>query len=93
MARRSHVQRRHKQPAQLLGPKGVRGRPSGASAGAPQLGSAATPLASLLDLRSQAKAFAAGVSEIELKVLEATNEDKWGPHGNDMKGGCEQVEA
>lgn len=34
----------------------------------------------------QAKAFAAGVTEIELKVLEATNEDKWGPHGNDMKG-------
>jgi hypothetical protein len=34
----------------------------------------------------QAKALAQGISEIELKVLEATNSDKWGPHGNDMKG-------
>jgi hypothetical protein len=34
----------------------------------------------------QAKALAQGISEIELKVLEATNADKWGPHGNDMKG-------
>jgi hypothetical protein len=26
------------------------------------------------------------VSDIEWKVMEATNEDKWGPHGNAMKG-------
>lgn len=36
-------------------------------------------------LGQQAKAFAAGVSEVEFKVLEATNEDKWGPHGSAMQ--------
>mmetsp|Transcript_8424 Transcript_8424/g.21033 ORF Transcript_8424/g.21033 Transcript_8424/m.21033 type:complete len:569 (-) Transcript_8424:387-2093(-) len=40
----------------------------------------------LLDaLKTKAKALAAGVSEIEFKVLEATNEDKWGPHGSAMQ--------
>ncbi|KAJ9515479.1 hypothetical protein QJQ45_016481 [Haematococcus lacustris] len=39
----------------------------------------------LASLALKAKAMAQGVSEAEMKVFEATNEDKWGPHGNDMK--------
>ena len=37
-------------------------------------------------LVSKAKALSLGVSELELKVLEATNEDPWGPHGSVMTG-------
>ncbi|KXZ52415.1 hypothetical protein GPECTOR_9g459 [Gonium pectorale] len=34
---------------------------------------------------NKAKALALNVSEIELKVLDATNEEPWGPHGKDMQ--------
>jgi hypothetical protein len=35
----------------------------------------------------KAKAYVNNVSELELKVLEATNHDPWGPHGSVMQGG------
>ncbi len=37
-------------------------------------------------LAVKAKALALNVTEIELKVMEATNEEPWGPHGKDMQG-------
>lgn len=37
-------------------------------------------------LAFKAKALALNVTETELKVLEATNEAAWGPHGKDMQG-------
>lgn len=37
-------------------------------------------------LAAKAKALALNVTEIELKVMEATNEEPWGPHGKDMQG-------
>ncbi|GLI71657.1 hypothetical protein VaNZ11_016938 [Volvox africanus] len=36
-------------------------------------------------LAAKAKALALNVTDIELKVLEATNEEPWGPHGKDMQ--------
>ncbi|EFJ39891.1 hypothetical protein VOLCADRAFT_100407 [Volvox carteri f. nagariensis] len=36
-------------------------------------------------LAAKAKALALNVTEIELKVLEATNEEPWGPHGQAMQ--------
>ncbi|GIL88365.1 hypothetical protein Vretimale_15048 [Volvox reticuliferus] len=36
-------------------------------------------------LAAKAKALALNVTEIELKVLEATNEEPWGPHGKEMQ--------
>lgn len=40
------------------------------------------------NLADKAKAYVNNVSELELKVLEATNHDPWGPHGSVMQGGC-----
>eukprot|EP00878_Enallax_costatus_P030505 GHUV01033215.1.p1 GENE.GHUV01033215.1~~GHUV01033215.1.p1 ORF type:complete len:130 (+),score=9.39 GHUV01033215.1:357-746(+) len=34
----------------------------------------------------KAKAYVNNVSELEMKVLEATNHEPWGPHGKDMQG-------
>lgn len=39
------------------------------------------------NLADKAKAYVNNVSELELKVLEATNHDPWGPHGSVMQGG------
>ncbi|GIL55347.1 hypothetical protein Vafri_10899 [Volvox africanus] len=39
----------------------------------------------LNSLAAKAKALALNVTDIELKVLEATNEEPWGPHGKDMQ--------
>jgi hypothetical protein len=36
-------------------------------------------------LANKAKALALNVSDIELKVLEATNEEPWGPHATAMR--------
>jgi hypothetical protein len=41
----------------------------------------------LSSLAQKAKAVALKVSDVELKVLEATNHDSWGPHGQTMSGG------
>jgi hypothetical protein len=38
------------------------------------------------NLADRAKAYVNNVSELELKVLEATNHDPWGPHGSVMQG-------
>lgn len=40
----------------------------------------------LSSLAQKAKAVALKVSDVELKVLEATNHDSWGPHGQTMSG-------
>lgn len=37
-------------------------------------------------LATKAKAFANNLSDIEIKTLEATNEEHWGPHGSAMAG-------
>lgn len=37
-------------------------------------------------LADKAKAFMDNRTELELKVLEATNHEPWGPHGTVMKG-------
>lgn len=37
-------------------------------------------------LATKAKALRHNLSEIEVKTLEATNEDPWGPHGSAMAG-------
>jgi hypothetical protein len=42
----------------------------------------------LSSLAQKAKAVALKVSDVELKVLEATNHDSWGPHGQTMSGAC-----
>lgn len=42
----------------------------------------------LKNLADKAKAYVNNVSELELKVLEATNHDPWGPHGSVMQGVC-----
>lgn len=34
----------------------------------------------------KAKAYVNNVSELEMKVLEATNHEPWGPHGTVMQG-------
>jgi hypothetical protein len=34
----------------------------------------------------KAKAYVNNVSELEMKVLEATNHEPWGPHGSAMAG-------
>lgn len=39
----------------------------------------------LASLASKAKALALNVTEIELRVMEATNEEPWGPHGQAMQ--------
>jgi hypothetical protein len=39
-------------------------------------------------LADKAKAIAMSASELEMKVLEATNHEPWGPHGKDMQGEC-----
>ncbi|KAF5834649.1 hypothetical protein DUNSADRAFT_8573 [Dunaliella salina] len=38
----------------------------------------------LSNLARKGKAYAQGITELEVKVQEATNEDKWGPHGSAM---------
>lgn len=38
-------------------------------------------------LKFKAKALAAGVTETEYRVIEATNDDKWGPPGSTLQGG------
>lgn len=45
------------------------------------------------NLADKAKAYVNNVSELELKVLEATNHDPWGPHGSVMQGGCRLISA
>lgn len=40
----------------------------------------------LKNLADKAKAAWANASELEVKVLEATNHDPWGPHGSVMQG-------
>ncbi len=45
----------------------------------------ATHLGQLLS-PSGAQALALNVTEIELRVMEATNEEPWGPHGQAMQG-------
>jgi hypothetical protein len=39
-------------------------------------------------LADKAKAFMDNRTELELKVLEATNHEPWGPHGSAMRGGA-----
>lgn len=34
----------------------------------------------------KAKQYAEGLSPMEMKVADATNDDKWGPHGSVMAG-------
>jgi hypothetical protein len=34
----------------------------------------------------KARQYAEGLNELEIKVEEATNSDKWGPHGTLMQG-------
>jgi hypothetical protein len=34
----------------------------------------------------KARQYAEGLNELEVKVEEATNSDKWGPHGSLMQG-------
>ena len=36
----------------------------------------------------KARQYAEGLNELEVKVEEATNSDKWGPHGSLMQGEC-----
>jgi hypothetical protein len=38
-------------------------------------------------LQDKAKAYINNLSDLELKVHEATNHDPWGPHGTAMQGG------
>lgn len=38
------------------------------------------------NLADKAKAYVNNVSELEMKVLEATNHEPWGPHGSAMQG-------
>jgi len=38
-------------------------------------------------LADKAKALAMSMSELEMKVMDATNHEPWGPHGKDMQGG------
>jgi hypothetical protein len=44
---------------------------------------AQTKIKSVVD---KAKAYINNSSDLELKVLDATNHDPWGPHGSDMQG-------
>jgi hypothetical protein len=37
-------------------------------------------------LADKAKAIALSMSELEMKVMDATNHEPWGPHGKDMQG-------
>lgn len=59
-------------------------RPSLALTSTPCLTSSCTHLS--CTCTQQAKAYVNNVSELELKVLEATNHDPWGPHGSVMQG-------
>lgn len=38
------------------------------------------------NLADKAKAYVNNVTELEMKVLEATNHEPWGPHGSAMQG-------
>jgi hypothetical protein len=38
------------------------------------------------NIADKAKALAMSMSELEMKVMEATNHEPWGPHGKDMQG-------
>jgi len=38
------------------------------------------------NLADKAKAYVSNVSELEMKVLDATNHEPWGPHGTVMQG-------
>ena len=38
------------------------------------------------NIADKAKALALSMSELEMKVMEATNHEPWGPHGKDMQG-------
>lgn len=37
-------------------------------------------------MADKAKALALSMSELEMKVMDATNHEPWGPHGKDMQG-------
>ena len=38
------------------------------------------------NLADKAKAYMNNLSELEVKVMEATNHEPWGPHGTAMRG-------
>jgi hypothetical protein len=38
------------------------------------------------NIADKAKALALSMSELEMKVMDATNHEPWGPHGKDMQG-------